>query len=412
MYISPAVSQPLSQYHQEFNELLKGIAEALQLETTGTLPSLMKGNAGIGLFFTYYYLHTRDEAYLHKSRELTNDALSYLEKIEMPAMFASGFPGIAWLVKHQANLGLLGKESDILLEDIDDYVYQALPAYLQSNKSDVFYGYAGLTLYLLERDTCHRPGAIAQVQQQLETSVQEVAVGAWWKNEKEEDLNFGLAHGLPGILKFICHLGSHGALNERLLYLLGKSAAWLSRQAFQTAGVSVFPNGIKPGQPPPFADSRLAWCYGDLGVALALVDAQKLVGDADLYHFNDQLLDRLASRPVESAFLKYDEELRCYDNCLCHGTAGITYLYFKLFLKTGHDGIYRRLQEWITVLQDNLAKMLSALKALPVRQERILQQLICCDDYNLLHGISGAGLVLMGMQSPAARKWDHIFLMD
>lgn len=401
MLISSMPATPLQKYHQQLDEVLEGIAAALMRNNVITVPSLMKGNAGVALFFAYYHLHTKNETYLQQCNALTNDALSYLQKIEMPAMFGSGFPGITWLLKHLTNLELYPPDSDSMLEDIDEYVFQALPSYLSSHKCDLFYGYIGMGLYFLERNTARQQEAVNMIMQQLETDAIETEHTAYWKTDSGDDINLGLAHGIAGIIKFISHLNKRYPVSERLLQLQEKAANWMMHHAHKTSGISIFPNHAGK-----YTDSRLAWCYGDLGIAVGLM------GVDSLQPFNAELLDHLAARPVTRSYIKYDEELGYFDNCICHGTAGIAYLYHKLYLQTGHEGILEKLNEWIVLMLDNLQKMLAALQRVPARTELILNKLVSCDDHNLLHGISGAGLAIMGMQQTALQRWDHIFLLD
>ncbi len=413
MLMFTASSEKTGLQQQRIEQLLVNLADELSQANGMNMPVLMKGNAGISLFFAYYYLHTKEDKYLDQCTRLAEEAISWLEKIDMPSMLASGFTGIAWLIKHFINLGIFSTDTDDLLDDIDRYVAQSLERDFHKNDYDLFYGYMGKAVYFLERE--HRNNCTLYYQQivaQVLRSVEQGKHGYYWKaNNDLPEINLGLAHGSPGVLKFLAGATSHIKYTEEIQIIIAGATRWLLRQRNPPGNISFFPNSTST-TPLSVIDSRLAWCYGDLGIALTLVKVNKLLQDEQVRLFIDELLQALSQRSFETAFLKYDEILNCYDNCFCHGASGIAYLFHKLYRETNDEGIYRKYLEWAEIAVQNTAAMLANLGNIEKRKEVINDKLVTWEDYTLIHGLAGAGLVLISLMNPQLSAWDSIFLLD
>ena len=67
--------------------------------------------------------------------------------------------------------------------------------------------------------------------------------------------------------------------------------------------------------------SRLGWCYGDLGVSIALFYAGQALNDENLISISREVLEYSGQyrRNLEQNYVK--------DACLCHGAAGIGLIY-------------------------------------------------------------------------------------
>src|SRR5438093_719443 len=81
---------------------------------------------------------------------------------------------------------------------------------------------------------------------------------------------------------------------------------------------------VGPGITP--APTRVAWCYGDLGIAVALFLAARCVNESSWQNEALALARNVAGRPPEQSGVK--------DCGLCHGAAGVGHLFNRLFQAT------------------------------------------------------------------------------
>src|SRR6185503_9355574 len=82
-------------------------------------------------------------------------------------------------------------------------------------------------------------------------------------------VNLGVAHGVPGVLPVLARAVARGAAPESARALLHGAVAWLLSRKLPADQESVFPSAWGPGTEP--ASTRAAWCYGDPGIAAALL---------------------------------------------------------------------------------------------------------------------------------------------
>lgn len=62
----------------------------------------------------------------------------------------------------------------------------------------------------------------------------------------------------------------------------------------------MYSNWIKINSPSNLSESRLAWCYGDLGIAKALNYAGVSLGNSDITNFSFEVLNKTIPRFMNS----------------------------------------------------------------------------------------------------------------
>src|SRR5262249_36346357 len=101
-------------------------------------------------------------------------------------------------------------------------------------------------------------------------------------------------------------------------------------------GPGGFPHWVGPqGVDGP---ARLAWCYGDPGVAIALLSAAGSVAEPAWEHEAIAIGRRAAQRLPEKSGVR--------DTGLCHGAAGLGHLFNRLFQATGEPQFGDAAQYW------------------------------------------------------------------
>src|SRR5262249_50638009 len=101
---------------------------------------------------------------------------------------------------------------------------------------------------------------------------------------------------------------------------------WLLRQRPSHGTQSSFAAVHVPGGEPE--DCRLAWCYGDAGLAAAVFLAARSVGEKSW--------EQEALAIARCAATRRGQSCGVVDACFCHGTSGLAHI-FNRFYQATHD---------------------------------------------------------------------------
>jgi class I lanthipeptide synthase len=263
--------------------VVEEISEAVHSRTwPDARVSVANGAAGLALLYTYLALVTGDARDEERAVHHLDQAIEGAVAAIGPSLF-DGVAGVGWAAEH------ISSALDVGDPDPHGAVDDALVALLERAEErcdcDLAAGLAGLAVYALER--LPRPAAriclelaVERLEQQAETT----AVGLAWhtppellpahelEQAPEGYYNLGVAHGVPGLLPPLAAAAAAGV--ARAHRLLEAAVSWLSTQRLAGDGGSCFPFWVVPGRAP--APARSAWCYGDPGVAGALLAAARV----------------------------------------------------------------------------------------------------------------------------------------
>src|SRR5262249_11089470 len=92
--------------------------------------------------------------------------------------------------------------------------------------------------------------------------------------------NLGLAHGIPGILALMARASRVGLLSDKDARVLEGGVEWLLQSQRERTNGLKYPSWIVAEEQDARRDgeARLGWCYGDLGVAAAMLVAGECHG--------------------------------------------------------------------------------------------------------------------------------------
>ena len=216
--------------------------------------------------------------------------------------------GVAWATAHvQKQLGDAEEESAYRAVD------EALLAHLNEspwrNDYDLISGLIGFGVYALER-LPHPMGfeMLERVVDRLDETAERNAEGITWLTRPEllppwqRELspngyyNLGLAHGVPGVIALLGQACAAGIARAQVEPLLEGAIDWLLAQRLPASGAhSIFPSWVGPcnGR----EGCRLAWCYGDAGIAAALLSAARCAREPSWERKALEIASRAARRP-------------------------------------------------------------------------------------------------------------------
>jgi hypothetical protein len=311
-----------------------------------------------------------------------------------------GLAGVGWTVAHLAD----DPNSEELCASIDRGLLRALEREWQG-PYDLIGGLVGFGVYALERG--EQGHALAgRVLEVLRSKAVSRGRGLAWKTDPKllpphqravaphGYWNFGVAHGVPGVVALCARCVSAGTHATAARELMNGAAEFL---------LDAEPPNDAGRFPPWHTDggtdgnrARLAWCYGDLGVAAALTAAAQV---EPRWQQEARSLARACALRPSGEWL--------HDAGVCHGAAGIAHTFNRMYQATGDLVLRDAALRWLTV-------------TLEMRNEHAYAGFPAFDgetggwraDATLLSGAAGIALVLRSMVSEDAPLWDRLLLLD
>lgn len=382
---------------------------------TGWRASLGSGWSGQSLFYGYLALAERSDLPFDPAEvaaDLLDCAGEAVATVAMTESLYSGFPGVAWATEHLAGK-VFETEGDDSLGAIDEALLGSLARSPWRGEIDVINGLAGLGIYALER--LPRPAA-RQCLEQIVERLAELAehrdgLTAWFSPPERlpafqrEDFpdglyNLGASHGISGIIALLAAVCRAGVLEALAGSLLEGAVAWLLARRLDPGIGSRFDSFYHPAVPP--RRSRLAWCYGDAGIAATLLVAGRAAGRSDWQDEALALALAAAERPIATCGVQ--------DAGLCHGASGLAHLFNRMFHWKGDE----RLRGAARVLiERTLAARQPGLGVAGFRSwaADLTGVQDWRDDPGWLEGASGIGLALLAATSTVEPAWDRLLLV-
>jgi hypothetical protein len=390
-------------------------------------PSLASGSAGLAVCVGHL-ARTRSDQAAETALTHLEDAVDVLATEPLTASLYSGFTGIAWAVEQVDRLLGTGDDDEDRNGAIDEALASLLPRYPQDAPYDLINGLTGLGVYALAR--WPRPGAascLLGVTGQLARRAREDGDGIYWwtpsswrgprgEQYRPAGVDLGMAHGIAGVIPFLARVHRLGLAQPVVRRLLDGSVAWLLAHLVEGESGPTVPyfvaDGIEPGP------ARSAWCYGDPGVAAALLLAAHDVGEPDWATAATGLALRAAARPAGQAGVT--------DAGLCHGSAGLAHLFNRLYQLTAEQALADAARFWIertlelcsASVPDESASGMDAHgtaapgAAAPGRVPLAPAARTACNGPGLLEGSAGVALALEAAGTTAEPAWDQMLLVS
>jgi len=411
----PAAERALAIVDEIAGSLRAGLAasasgEALAAFRQGS--SLAGGDAGLALFFSYLDQVRPGQGFDDTAMELLERAIeATADSYSQPALYG-GFSGVAWTLEHLR--GRLFEDADG--EDPGEEVAAALVDHVSLSpwrgQYDLISGLVGFGVWALER-LPHAGGreGLSQVVARLAENAERQGDLVTWLTPPElmldRDLeaypdgyyNLGVAHGVPGVIGLLAQASVAGE-NRSARELLDGAVTWLREQKMPDEAKSVFSYNVAAGvQPSP---SRVAWCYGDLGIAAALLMAARAVGNEEWEREALAIARRAAARSTDSAGV--------VDAGVCHGAAGVAHLFNRIHQATGDAVCREAALRWL----DHVVSLHRAGQGvggfLMWTTHGQGEKLDWSPEAGFLTGAAGVGLALLAAATPVAPEWDRVLL--
>lgn len=355
--------------------------------------SLLGGDLG-DIIFLYHYSRI-DASYESIADGLLDKMLWSLSRQHRIATYCNGLAGLGvGLVALQQDCFIGGVEQ--ALDSIDPVISLYLESFIEDNNIDFLHGLIGIGFYLLERSKSSKEYSesnLSKIVDYLDKSkITDGAIVKWRYNEKRlsKPFNISLSHGVSSIVVFLCRLLKSGILSENynsaIKRMLEGSVHYILSNRVDVDSLGCwFTSTSKECDDYPHR-SRLAWCYGDLGVATALLEAGDTLNESSIRDVAIQvLLYSARRRDIKANYVN--------DFCVCHGSAGIAQVFRSHGIALELDELLDAADYWE---KDTLSRV--------VKDGQGRNTLLYYDPENggyresggILDGAAGAGLYLLG----------------
>jgi lantibiotic biosynthesis protein len=377
------------------------------------------GWAGYSIFYAYKHLLEGDRKSLERCNSALMLAANALAAYKFTPSLYGGLTGVGWAIEH-AN-SVLGKdkvESSVELqelnEQIDEFLLQWLLKDTGDRDFDLINGLVGIGVYFLERlprDAAR--GSLEEIVRQLSARAKSDADGFCWytppslipytqiAEHPKGYYNLGLAHGIPGIIVFLSRAYAANVKQDDTERLLRGAVSWLLRQKLPDSEISAFATTISETSSPRAA--RLAWCYGDAGIAAALFAAANSLSDEAIQEAALQIARKAAHRTIANSGV--------VDAAICHGAFGLAHIFNRFYQQTQEDLFLDKALMWF-----------DCGCSMRRRGAGIAGYLFHDLDDNglmnwvgrpgLLVGVTGLAMVALCGLGHRAPEWDRFFLLD
>jgi lantibiotic modifying enzyme len=382
---------------------------------------------GLAMFLADYTLHTQD----HQFEDVIYQCVTNcLENIGLEHKLSlSGIAGIGWGLNYLVSREVFeNDEVAPYLHRLASVVTESLYMPNEAVQYDLMHGFIGKILFLIAQyhngltSKADLQAAIRTSLQYLQTTATKDSTGIAWKYALRNDIDYsvGLSHGQPAILMYLCELlyldilsdTEHQQISE---WIEGIIQWILDKREVNDQQTIVYPQTITSGEKPA-CYNRLAWCYGDFGVAIAFLNAGKLLNNEAYTNEGKLLLLQTTQVPVTKSGIRENPERSSeLEMGICHGVAGVAHMFHRFAQVYPEPSLQQSTTHWFDLMLKN-AKMDQPYvdwKALVVSEEGTKSEWL--PEEGLLLGAIGMGMVLLHdylMEPTQGLQWDHFLYTD
>lgn len=333
-----------------------------------------------------------------RAGDAMSEAIEALAAEQTAPGLYGGAARIGWTVAHCAS----GDDAEAVCRAIDQALLRRLDDW--TAEYDLISGLVGLGVYAIERGA-----AGAAVLGGVLTGLEGYAARGWLTppallpdHQRAVApggyVNFGLAHGVPGVVALTAQLCGRGIEPARSRALL-EDALRRMLDANPPRAHGRFASWHPTERPP---SPRLAWCYDDLGAAAALLVAGVVAGHAEAHDAGLAVARDCAARSYDDA--------RISDAGICHGAAGIAHVFNRMAQATGDAALRDAAVRWI---DHTLAiRRTEPIAGFPADLPGPDGKRAYVPDPTLLTGAAGVALVLHAASSEIEPLWDRLLQVD
>jgi hypothetical protein len=388
----------------------------LSLESGSVDPSLT-GHAGLAMVHGELDRVFPGRGHWPAAKSLMKRAAGVLAEMPASPGLHDGFAGTAWVLERIAKDPRTSNMGDPCAA-----IDEALVTYLDQSPwrepIDLYSGLVGLGVYGLERlPRASGRRVIAHVVERLAETASRVALGdakaegvAWrwdpkWPPGRRQNVEYdlGVAHGIAGVIALlgrVCSAPLGARTRSAARHLLEGAVPWLLAQQLPKNPIGCFPGAL--GQGIAREPTRVAWCYGDLGVAAALHVAARHAKVPAWGETAIAVALRAAARTERTGVV---------DAGLCHGAAGNAHIFHRLYIETRDRRLGAAARRWFAetlAMRRRRGGFAGFVAHVPSAGGKLARR----PDPAFLAGAGGVALALAAAVTTGDASWDSVLLLS
>ena len=370
---------------------------------------LLSGTSGISLFLNEYLKVCGKEKYLLLAESHVESALNDIFNDPMPkGSFCDGISGVLYLLSYFERHGTF--KCDISC-DVNEYLYSYLKFEIANNHYDFLHGALGIAFCFLTRPhhNSYTNKVISETLFFLQNNMildKTKRTSKWISknNKKEDEYNISLSHGMSSIVVFLLKMYQQTEcyVKDGLKLMIENTIGYILMQEIDHNKYGSFFPYVAIESSKSISKSRLAWCYGDLGIATTLYQAGNILDRQDWIEKSLEILQFAAS------WRRDLKDNMVFDACFCHGTSGIGHIFYRMWYNTKILEFKEAADYWFgkTIEMASFKDGLEGFK--------IWNTLTHSYDnsYGLLEGVAGIGLALISYAYETEPFWDECLLLS
>lgn len=393
---------------KEINNKIYAISECL----SGMLPKdidLMGGKAGIALFWAYYSRFSKSVELENMLSPIISEIFQGIRQSYVSPTFASGLAGIGWMIEQLNQNDFIEIDTDSILDSFDEVLYPMMLKMMTTGDYDYLHGALGIGLYYLNRKSNPKSTLfITELVNELDKHTEHFPQGITWESrllrgENEMIYNLSLSHGIASIISVLSSFYQANIDCERISNLVkGAVNFLLANKNDLKSSIYIFPTYIEKKLNSKDNSGRLAWCYNDLGISIALLKAGMIFNNE---YWKQEAINIL----LHTTNITDWNDAKVEDAGLCHGCTGIAHIYHRSFKYTGIEKFKDSAIYWFeqSLKMADFKDGLAGYKCVKPKKFGGI-----CDEYGFLEGIAGIGLAMISAVSDIEPEWDNALLLN
>jgi len=377
---------------------------------------VLAGLSGISLFKFYYSKYLDIDEHADFGVELLSTCIDNLNNNYNFPTFCTGIAGFGWVFDHLEQEEFMDADADVLLPQLDDYLHKMMVMDMNKGNYDFLHGAIGYAFYFLNR---YRNTNSNELKENYKTILLEfVSLLKGLSEEHGDDslkwlsvtdiekgtkgYNLSLSHGMSSIVGILTKLNEFDDFKNATSDLLIKGINYIRK--FKTTddkSVSLFPSMIPQDDENINWHSRIAWCYGDLGIGIRFWYASKALKDKALKNEALAILKHAAKRISK-------EDSMVTDAGICHGSYGNAQIFYRMYKETNDAEFKDASDIWI---KHGLSLAIHEDGYAGYKQWRGLDK-DWRPEVSLLEGIAGIGLTIIDQLADFDTNWDECLMIS
>ncbi len=213
--------------------------------------------------------------------------------------------------------------------------------------------------------------------------------------------NISMSHGIASIISVLSKIYIKNIEPKKVKLMIEGAIVYLLNQKLPPNQFnSIYPNQALESMDRLYS-SRLAWCYGDLGIAMAI------------WHASQALNNKCWEEEAINTFLHSGNRRNLKlngvaDAGLCHGAAGVAHIFNRIYGYTGILELKKASDYWV----DETLKMARHKDGLAGFKTWQNDSRVWINEPGLLEGIAGIGLAMISAVSDIEPAWDECLLLS